>query len=304
MPFSYLTYADFLTRHISGKVQKIAVDAGFTCPNRDGTLGTRGCAFCDNRSFVPPYCDPSDSISEQLRKGVDFFRRKYPAMRFLAYFQAHTNTYAPLPDLRRRYEEALSADGVVGLVVATRPDCLPDDVLDLLAELSQRAFVQIEVGVETVHDRTLRLIGRGHDYASAADTVRRAAKCGLHVGIHMILGLPGETRNDILQQAQTIAVLPIETLKLHQLQVLRRTPMERLYQSCPEMFPTFTPQEYAALVLDYLAFIPPSVAIDRFLNQSPPGMLARPGWGLKNHEFIVILHNEAARRAHRHAADQ
>ncbi len=297
MFFQYTTYADFLSRYLPGKIQKIAVNAGFSCPNRDGTIGWGGCAFCTNESFVPSYCNAGDTIAEQLRKGVLFFRRKYPAMQFLAYFQAYTNTYASVDNLRRRYYEALEADGVVGLVIATRPDCLPDDVMSLLEELARQTFLCVEIGIETVHNRTLRLIHRGHDYATSATAVKELAARNIHVGAHMILGLPGELRHDILQQAKTIAQLPIQTIKLHQLQILRGTPMERLYHAHPELFLSFTPQSYASIVLDYLSFLPPSVALDRFVNQSPPQLLATPGWGLKNYEFLAVLHNEYDKRA-------
>lgn len=296
--YPYLTYSDFLARRFDGKVQKIGVDAGFTCPNRDGTCGTGGCTFCDNRSFVPSYCRAGDGVGEQLRRGVAFFARKYPQMRFLAYFQAYSNTYAQPDVLRARYEEALAVEGVVGLVVATRPDCLPPDVVDLLAEFARRTFVQVEVGVETVHDRTLRLVNRGHDFACAVDAIRRLAGRGIAVGAHMILGLPGESPADMLDQARALAPLPIDTLKLHQLQVLRGTPMAALLAGRPELFHTFAPEEYAGLVLDYIDLLPQTVAFDRFVNVSPPALLARPGWGLKNHEFLAVLRNVAARRIH------
>ncbi len=296
MYYKIKTYSDFLSEHFNGKVQKIAVNGGFSCPNRDGTLGVRGCAYCDNRSFVPSYCDAADGVGEQLRKGVCFFSRKYPAMRYLAYFQAYSNTYAPLEVLKQRYEEALAVDGVVGIVIATRPDCLPDEVLDYLQELAGKVFVQLEIGVETVHDRTLQLIGRGHDFACAASAIRRVASRGIKVGAHMILGLPGETRSDILQQAVALADLPLDTLKLHQLQVLRGTPMAELYRQSLEMFMQMTPEAYVNLVLDYITLLPQHIAYDRFLNQSPPHMLATKGWGLKNHEFTDLLRLEIDRR--------
>ena len=296
MELHYKTYSDFLAEHLSGKVQKIAVHGGFTCPNRDGKVGTRGCAFCDNRSFVPAYCHDGDGVGEQLRKGIAFFSRKYPHMQYIAYFQAYSNTYAPLKVLQQRYEEALSVDGVVGLVVATRPDCLPEDVLDYLQELSERTFLQVELGIETVHDRNLQLIGRGHDYACSVDAVHRLSACGISVGAHIILGLPGETYPDFLSQATRLSDLPLSTLKLHQLQILRHTPMAVLYAEHPELFWKFTPQSYASLILDYIALLPKSIAFDRFLNQSPPDMLAVPGWGIKNYQFSAILKDEFRRR--------
>ncbi len=294
--FEYRTYADFLADHFRGKVQKIGIDAGFSCPNRDGSISKEGCAFCNNESFVPKYCSPRVSISEQLQQGICFFRRKYSAMSYLAYFQAYTGTYAPIEILRKRYEEALSVPGVVGLVIATRPDCLSEDVLDFLSELSQKTFVHVEIGIETVHDRTLRLIGRGHDYQCAADAVERLASRGIKVGGHMILGLPSEDESDILEQARRIAHLPLDTLKLHQLQIIRNTPMAKLFHSSPELFIPMTPLKYASLVLDYIALLPATIALDRFLNQSPPNLLETPGWGIKNYHFNYLLNKEWQRR--------
>ena len=210
-------------------------------------------------------------------------------MSYLAYFQPYTGTHAPLNVLASRYEEALSVPGVVGLVIATRPDCLSDPVLQLLADFSRQTFVQVEVGVESVHDATLQRIGRGHTFQCAADAIARLAEKQIKVGVHMILGLPGESREDILEQARRIARLPIDTVKLHQLQVIRHTPMEAYYAAHPEQFLSLTPESYAELVLDYITLLPENFAFDRFLNQSPPHLLAREGWGIKNYQFVDIL---------------
>ena len=217
-----LTYNDFGTwirQRFPFRVQKIAVDAGFTCPNRDGRLSTGGCVYCDNRTFNPSYCNPLKSVTEQLEEGKRFFQRKYPDMKYLAYFQAFTNTYAPVSKLRKLYEEALRVPDVVGLVIGTRPDCVSDELLDYLEGLNRRTFLLMEYGVETANDATLRLINRGHDFACARQAVERTHQRGILTGAHVILGLPGEDAAESLRQAPVISSLPIDILKIHQLQI-------------------------------------------------------------------------------------
>ena len=233
-------------------------------------------------------------MTEQLEAGKRFFSRKYPHMRYLAYFQAYTNTYAELPRLRRLYEEALAVPGVVGLVVSTRPDCVPDEVLDYVARLSRRTFVLMEYGIESVDDATLRRVCRGHDFACAADAVRRTAQRGVLVGGHVILGLPGEGREAILRQADVLSELPLDVLKLHQLQIVRGTLMARWYAERPADFHLFAPEEYAELVVDYLERLRPDIAVERFTSQSPDSLLISPRWGLKNYQFTALLNRAIA----------
>lgn len=292
----YKTYAQHLAEHFEGKVQKITVNAGLGCPNRDGTVGEGGCTYCDNRSFSPDYCQPKLSVAEQLRRGRDFFAHKYPAMRYLAYFQSFTNTYAPLSKLQRIYEEALSQDGIVGLVIATRPDCVNESLLNYLGQLARETYVMVEYGVESVCDATLQRINRGHNFACSRRAIEETAAWGVHTGAHVIVGLPGEGRTEILLQADELSRLPIETLKLHQLQIIKGTRMEQEYQRAPDDFLTFTPQSYAELVLDYLEHLRDDIAVERFTNQSPPELLATKGWGLKNHEFLHLLQAVARQR--------
>jgi Predicted Fe-S oxidoreductase len=219
----YYDYAEFLRKYFDCKVQKIAVNAGFKCPNRDGTLGTGGCTYCNNRSFNPDYCSSFDSVTEQLEEGKRFFARKYPQMKYLAYFQAYTNTYGDISHLVKLYEEALAVPDVVGLIVATRPDCVSDELLDYFGELSKRTWVMIEYGVETSHNSTLKLINRGHSWETAERTIRATAAQGVLCGAHLILGLPGETEDDVLATADAVSALPLSTVKLHQLQIIRGT---------------------------------------------------------------------------------
>ena len=235
----YREFGDFLRERFPFKAQKIAINAGFTCPNRDGSKGRGGCTYCNNQTFNPGYCQTDKSVTDQLAEGVRFFSRKYPEMRYLAYFQAYTSTYGEQERLERLYEEALSYPGVVGLVIGTRPDCVPDRLLDYLARLSEQVLVLVEYGVESTLDRTLRRINRGHDFAEAEEAIRRTAARGIAVGAHLILGLPGESRNEILGHADRLSELPLTTLKLHQLQLIRHTRMALEFERQPEDFHLF-----------------------------------------------------------------
>lgn len=282
----YNDFPTFLKRFFTGKVQKISINAGFTCPNRDGTVGYGGCTYCNNQTFNPEYCHTEKPVSVQLEEGKRFFAHKYPEMKYLAYFQAYTNTYGELEMLKRKYEEALAVDDVVGLVIGTRPDCMPDTLLDYLETLAQRTFVLVEYGIESTLDRTLHRINRGHTWQTAVDAVERTAARGLPVGGHVILGLPGESREDMLGQAADISRLPLDTLKLHQLQLIRGTRMAREYEERPEDFHLFDDvDEYIALVVDYIQRLRPDLVLERFVSQSPKELLLAPDWGLKNYEF-------------------
>ena len=289
--FLYTDYSTFLSKHFEGKVQKLSIDGGFGCPNRDGTIGRGGCSYCNNATFIPAYCSANDSIGSQLEKGKLFFQRKYPQMRFLAYFQAHTNTYAPLPVLQRRYEEALSIDGIVGIIIGTRPDCLSDDLLKYLEQLSRSTFVLLEFGIETSDDGLLHSLNRGHTFQTAADAIVRAAEHGLHTAGHIILGLPGQTHEMMMAEPAKLSGLPLEILKLHQLQIVEHTTMARQYQEHPEQFQCLyeTPQAYARDVADYIQRLRSDIVLERFTSQSPAEWLIAPRWGMKNFEFVELL---------------
>ena len=279
MPTAYLTYADYCRRLFGTTVQKIAIDGGFTCPNRDGTLGSTGCTFCNGEAFVPSYCRTAGSITRQIDEGIRFHarRRQRGATRYVAYFQAYSNTYAPLEVLSLRYEEALSHPKVFGIVVSTRPDCVDDKKLDYLASLASQHYVAVEYGIESCYDDTLRRIHRGHDFACTERAIRATAARGIHVGSHLILGLPGESREQMLAQADILSALPLETLKLHQLQLLRGSEMERLWQEDPTPLPPpFTVEEYVTLVADFLRRLRPDIAIERLAAEVPPRYQADP----------------------------
>lgn len=281
----YNDFAGFLAGEFPFKVQKISVNAGFTCPNRDGTKGFGGCTYCNNQTFNPAYCRDDRSVTMQLEEGKRFFARKYPQMKYLAYFQAYTNTYGELELLKRMYEEALAVEGVVGLVIGTRPDCMPDSLLDYLEEVNRRTFLLVEYGIESADDRTLERINRGHSFACTEDAVRRTAARGIRTGGHVILGLPGENREDLIKQAERLSELPLTTLKMHQLQLIRGTRMAHEYALHPEGFHLFSADEYIDLVIDYVEHLRPDLILERFVSQSPRELLIAPDWGLKNHEF-------------------
>ena len=285
----YNDYGSFLQQHFAGKVQKISINGGFTCPNRDGSVGRGGCTFCNNQTFNPDYCRSELSVTEQLQEGIHFFSRKYPTMRYLAYFQAYTSTYDNLDRLIARYEEALSVEGVVGIIIGTRPDCMPPALLDYLSQLAQRTFVTVEYGVESTLDTTLQHINRGHDYASAVEAIHRTSQAGIITGAHLILGLPGESRDDMLSHAIRLSQLPLHTIKLHQLQLIRGTVMGNEYEAHPQHFNIPDLDTYIDLVIDFAELLRPDIVIERFVSQSPAELLIAPHWGIKNHEFTARL---------------
>lgn len=292
----YFDFASFLSQYFEGKVQKISIHAGFTCPNRDGSKGTGGCTYCNNQTFNPDYCKPEFGIRRQLEDGIGFFARKYPTMRYLAYFQAYTNTYGELEQLKAMYEEALSVDGVVGLIIGTRPDCMPPALLDYIEELSRKTFVMVEYGIESANDDTLLRINRGHDFATAIDAIRRTHERGILVGGHLILGLPGEDHDELMRQAEAIATLPLDMVKLHQLQLIRGTRMAREYEEHPEDFHLYTVDEYIDLAIDYIERLPETMVIERFISQSPRSLLIAPDWGMKNYQFVDRLRRRMQER--------
>lgn len=293
----YNDFGTFLKKQFPFKVQKISVNAGFTCPNRDGTKGWGGCTYCNNQTFSPDYCLTEKSVSLQLEEGICFFSRKYPEMKYLAYFQSYTNTYGGLDELRKKYEEALAYPEVVGLIIGTRPDCMPDELLEYLAQLRTRTFVMVEYGIESTLDRTLERINRGHTWQEACEAIVRTAEAGINTGAHLILGLPGESREEMLGHATLLSELPLTTLKLHQLQLIRQTRMGREYEEHPERFRLYEVDEYIDLAIDFIEYLNPAFVVERFVSQSPRELLIAPDWGLKNHEFTAKLNRRIRERA-------
>lgn len=285
------SYGDYLSGIFPGlKVQKISVDAGFTCPNRDGSISTGGCIYCRNDSFSPGYCNPNDSISIQLEKGKKFFSRKYPEMKFLAFFQSYTGTYnKKIEQLSKLYREALEIEDVVGIIIATRPDCVSDEIIALLGDINKNKPVFVEIGAETSHNKTLKLINRNHTWKDVENTIRLLAKEELHCGIHLIAGLPGENDEMVLQTIDRAVSLPIETIKMHQLQVLKGTPLLRMIQSGKLNVPAISLEQYLDLCVKIVERVPSNIIIERFLSQSPPDLVVFPSWGLKNYQFTNKL---------------
>lgn len=290
----YTDYAAYLDRFFPGrKVQKISVNLGSGCPNRDGTIGHGGCIYCNNRAFTPSYCFDGGSISEQIEAGKRFFRRKYTDMDFLVYFQSYTSTYrTPAHILKEYYEEALGTPGVCGIVIGSRPDCLDDVFIDMLGRLNDRKPVFVELGAETSHDDTLRLINRGHTWAQTVDAIRRLAHKGLHVGLHLIAGLPGEDTRKVLETIDRVCALPVESLKIHHLQVIKDTPLARMVEKGEVKIHTFDVNDYLELCVKIIRRVPREIAIERFLASSPPDLVISPKWGLKNYEFTNLLINK------------
>ena len=285
----YHDFGTWIRNQLPFRVQKISIDAGFTCPNRDGRIGIGGCIFCDNKSFNPSYCSHKKSITEQLEDGKRFFAKKYPEMKYLAYFQAYTNTYDAVDKLKELYEEALKVEDVVGIVIGTRPDCVSSELLDYLEELNKRTFLIVEYGIESCNDDTLRFINRGHDFACTRKAVEETAKRGIYVGGHVIMGLPGEDASESLRQAPVISSLPLTMLKIHQMQIIKGTRLAKIYKERP--FHLYTIEEYIDLITQYIGLLRSDLVLERFVTQSPPEMLIAPKWGLKNYEFTNLLNN-------------
>ena len=285
----YNSYSQWIRKQFPYRVQKISIDAGFTCPNRDGKVGRGGCIFCDNNTFNPAYCDRKKSITQQLEEGKQFFSRKYPDMKYLAYFQAYSNTYDTLDVLKRKYEEALAVEDVVGLVIGTRPDCMPDDVLDYLEVLNKQTFLIVEYGIESANDMTLQRINRGHSFETARQSVERTTGRGILTGAHVILGLPGEDATESIRQAALISSLKLNLLKIHQLQIIRGTYLAEIYKKKP--FHLYSVDEYIKLIASYLQYLRKEIIVERFVSQSPPEMVIAPHWGMKNYEFTNLLVN-------------
>lgn len=287
----YNSYVDFFRKHYGSRIQKIVVDAGFSCPNRDGSVAFGGCTYCDNDAFHPSYSTPSKSINQQIEEGIEFHLNRYrSAGRYLAYFQPYSNTYAPLVRLKKLYSEALSHPSVAGLVIGTRPDCVDDSILDYLQELSHKYIIIIEYGIESCYDRTLERINRGHTFATAVEAVKKTAERGIHQGAHFIFGLPGETKEEMSAMAGIINDLPLNSVKFHQLQIIKGTFMEREFAQMPEDFVQFSLDEYIDFFISFLEKLRPDLYIERFAGEVPPRFVNSTPWGkIRNTELLKLL---------------
>ena len=283
-------YSNYFRNLYGARVQKVSIDAGFTCPNRDGTKGSGGCTYCLNDAFNPSYCVPSKSVTKQIEEGVEFHKWRYTeAVSYLAYFQAFSNTYAPLDKLKELYEEALSFPGVIGLIIGTRPDCLDEEKLAYIKELSQRCYVAVEYGIESCYNKTLKRINRGHSFEDAIRAVERTSELGINAGAHFIFGLPGESREEMMNQVDIISKLPVKTVKFHQLQIIKGTVMEKEFMEKPGDFELFSWEEYLDFFISFLERLNPDLVVERFTGEAPPRFLTGEGWGKKRTDQIVSL---------------
>ena len=284
------SYSNYFKREFGGRVQKLTIDAGFTCPNRDGTVATGGCTYCNNDAFNPSYCTPSKSITQQIDEGIEFHAVRYRrADRYLAYFQAFSNTHAPLDKLEKLYTEALANPKIIGLVIGTRPDCVEEQKLDYFQELSQKHYIALEYGVESCYNKTLELINRGHSFEKSVWAIEETHRRGIKTGAHIIFGLPGESREEMMAEAAILSKLPLNTIKFHQLQIIKGTTMELQYQQNSLMFNLFGMEEYFKFMVDFLEQLNPNFVVERFTGEAPPRYLATPPWGNYRTDQLMVM---------------
>lgn len=284
------SYAEYFKKLFGGRVQKISVDAGFTCPNRDGSKGKGGCTFCDNDAFNPSYCQPKKTITQQIEEGIEFHRKRYRrAKNYLVYFQAYTNTYMPVESLEKLYNEALGCEGVVGLVIGTRPDCINEEIIKLFQKLQQNAYIMLEFGVESVYDETLLRVNRGHDFTQSKQAIEMASAAGLPCGGHFIFGLPGETRLQMLESIDVINRLPLQTIKFHQLQIFKNTVMAKEFLANPGQFQLFDLDSYIDFIVEVTERLNPTFKIERFAGEVPPRYLESTAWNNVRYDNVLVL---------------
>jgi radical SAM protein (TIGR01212 family) len=294
----YNAYAPYFKNLFGERVQKISVDAGFTCPNRDGNKSRGGCTYCNNDAFNPSYCDPNKSITQQVEEGIGFHKVRYRrAKNYLVYFQPYSNTYAPLDHLKNLYETALSYPEVAGLVIGTRPDCVDREKLQYLGELSKNHYITIEYGLESVYNETLKRINRQHTHEESIEAIRLSKECGLNVGAHFIFGLPGESRQMMLESVKEISSLPLNSVKFHQLQIVEGTAMAKDYANNPADYNLFSFEDYVDFIIRFTERLNPAFIIERFAGEVPPRYLAGPGWGLiRNDQINIAIEKELKKR--------
>jgi uncharacterized protein len=281
-------YADYFKLHFGERVQKLSIDAGFSCPNRDGSVALGGCTYCNNDAFNPSYCLPEKPILQQIEEGIEFHARRYRrADKYLAYFQAYSNTYAPLPELKKIYDQAMHHPKIAGLVIGTRPDCMDEEKLDYFAALSQEKYVIIEYGIESCYDETLIKINRGHNFECLVNMLKLTSAKGIKTGAHLIFGLPGESRQQMLAEAEIISKLPLNNIKFHQLQIIKNTAMESDFNQHPGDYNFFSLEDYIEFIVEFLEKLNPAFVVERFAGEVPPRFLAGPGWGLIRNDQIL-----------------
>lgn len=292
------SYAEYLKKQFGGRVQKLAIDAGFTCPNRDGTKGWGGCTYCDNDAFNPSYCHSEKPILQQIEEGIEFHARRYRrASRYLAYFQPYSNTYAPLEKLKEIYSQALSLPDITGLVIGTRPDCIDGEKLEYFRGLADSHYIMLEYGIESCYNRTLKRINRGHSFEDTVAALEMTSQYGIKSGVHLIFGLPGESREEMMNEAEILSAFPVQNVKFHQLQIIKGTRMASEYKEQPEDFLQFSLDDYIEFIIDFVEKLNPAFVIERFAGEVPPRYLAGPGWGLiRNDQVLARIEKRMAER--------
>jgi uncharacterized protein len=283
--------SDYFLGQMGSRVRKVSVNAGFTCPNRDGTIGLGGCTYCNNNAFTPSYCIADKPVRQQLEEGIEFHKTRYRrAEKYLAYFQSYTNTYADAGRLQELYAEALEVPGVIGLVIGTRPDCVDDEILGVIRGLARGYYVIVEYGIESCYDKTLKAINRGHDFATSVAAIKKTAGMGIRTGGHIIFGLPGESREEMLGQAAVLSELPLDNIKFHQLQIIKDTVMARQFSEEPHRFQLFGLDEYLDFMVEFTGLLNPSFIIERIAGEAPPQYLEDgKRWGLRNDQVLALF---------------
>jgi uncharacterized protein len=290
LPQRYNSYAEYFKRIFGGRIQKVTIDAGFTCPNRDGKVARGGCTYCNNDSFNPSYCHPSKSVKQQIEEGIEFHEKRYRrANSFLAYFQAYSNTYKPLEELKKIYAQALEMPEIKGIVVGTRSDCIDAEKLAYFADIAKTHYVIIEYGIESVYDQTLERINRGHNYQNVVDAINLTKSYNIHTGGHMIFGLPGESKQMMMESVDILNQLPLTTIKFHQLQIVKATAMGRDYLSNPSGYYLPNLEEYIDFITEFTSKLNPDFVIERFAGEVPPNYLIASGWGGKRYDQVLNL---------------
>lgn len=282
--------SNYLRYRFGTRIQKVAIDAGFTCPNRDGKISTGGCAFCSNDAFNPSYCNPEKPISQQIAEGIEFHEKRYrSASKYLAYFQAYSNTYAKLEKLKELYEEALKHPQMAGLIIGTRPDCINEEILEYIGSLAKKYYIVIEYGIESVYNRSLEQINRGHTFEDAVKALELTNKYGIYSGAHFIFGLPGETMEEMYASAQVISQLPLHSIKFHQLQIIKGTRFETDYLENKEQFKLFTLEEYIEFMANFLPYLNPDFKIERLANETQPWFNVVEIWKIRYDRVLQLI---------------
>ena len=291
-------YAQYFQKIMGERVQKVTIDAGFTCPNRDGKLARGGCTYCNNDSFNPSYNTPAKTVELQIEEGIEFHANRYRrANKFLAYFQAYSNTYSSLENLKRIYAPALEKDEIVGLVIGTRPDCIDDEKLKFFADVAKTHYVILEYGIESVYNKTLKRVNRQHSFEQSIEAIEKTAAAGIKVGGHLIFGLPGESREEMMAEAEIVSKLPLNNIKFHQLQIIVDTAMQKEYLKYPERYNFFELDEYIQFMVNFVEKLNPNFVIERFAGEVPPRFLVSPGWGkIRNDQILQKIEKELAHR--------